>query len=215
MTLSLISGGLDLSVGSLLVIGAVFSASLTSYNNLFLPIVVLIIITMFLGFLSGLIISKFRIQPFIVTMSMMLAARGIVLTFTNERPILVNSKLESFAFLGRGYVKGIPVLVIIVIICYLIIWYILNYTSFGRNIYAVGGNENAAKLMGIDIQKVKMLVYTIIGIFAGLAGILLSARLGAGNPTTGSGYEMDAIASAVIIGVISNVLNLIGISSWY
>jgi len=236
MTMVLLTGGIDLSVGSLIAVGGVFSASMATYG--LIPALVLpIIITSLLGMISGLLISKIKIQPFIVTLAMMMAGRGIALVFSNERPIPVQIDSKIYTFIGRGKIlKYLPLSVFIMIIIYLAVWYILNQTSLGRNIYAVGGNEKAVKLMGINVNKVKVVVYTLSGFLAGIAGIIMTSWIGAGSPNAGETYELDAIASAVIGGtlltggsghitgtltgalimtMIRNVLNLAGVNSWY
>ncbi|MGB4411808.1 MAG: ABC transporter permease, partial [Atribacterales bacterium] len=235
MTMALLTGGLDLSVGSMLAVSGVFSASLTVYG--FLPALLLpLLITTFLGMVSGIIISKAKIQPFIVTLSMMMAGRGLALAFSNETPIASSIKSGFYVILGRGYIFNIPISVVIMLVIYLIVWYLLDKTSFGRSIYAIGGDEKAANLMGINVDLVKIMVYALSGLFAGLAGVIQTSYLGVGSPNAGESYELDAIASAVIggtlltggygkiegtlvgaiiIAMIGNILNLVGVISWY
>jgi len=236
MTMTMLTNGIDLSVGSLIAVSAVFTAGLSS-RGFILSVTIPILITVSLGLISGLLISKGNLQPFIATLVMMMIGRGIALLYTNERPIPIDlNVVHIYNFLGRGCVLGIPFPVIITLIAYVIIWYLLDYTSFGRKIYAIGGNEKAVKLMGINVTEGKLWVYLLSGFFAGLTGVLLAGRLGAGSPNFGEGSELDAIASAVIGGtrfaggygkiirtlwgaliivMISNILNLIGIISWY
>lgn len=238
MSMAILTGGLDLAVGSLLAVGGVFAASLTE-QGIFAAILVSLLITAFLGTISGVIISKAKIQPFIVTLAMMMAGRGFALAFSNEKPIAVATAARDsfFGKIGRGYLFDIiPVPVVITILVYLAIWYLLTKTSFGRCVYAVGGNEKGAKLMGVNVDRIKITVYALSGLLAGLASIILVSRLGAGSPNAGESYELDAIASAVIGGtlltggygkimgtligaiivtMVGNVLNLAGLISWY
>jgi ribose transport system permease protein len=236
MSLTLLIGGIDLSVGSVFAIGSVFTASMAQTGNLFLIILAPLLLGGLIGLFNGVLITKAKIQPFIVTLCMMLAGRGIALSYAHELPISISSDFAQLKFLGRGKIGFVPVPFIIVIIAFLAIWYLLSNTAFGRKIYAVGGNEEATKLMGVNVNRVKVVIYSLSGLFAAFAGLLLATRLGSGNPTDGNGYEMDAIAAAVvggilmsggkgriidalfgalIIGIISNVLNLVGIGSWY
>lgn len=192
-----------------------------------------------MGLLSGLIIAKLQIAPFITTLGMMMAARGIALVMTDGGvSVSVDTGLaETFRLFARSYLLWIPTPVWLFVILLLAGLYIARWTRPGRYIYAVGGNEEAARMMGLQPEKIKIAVYTANGLLAGLAGLILASRLGAGQPVTCDGWEMTAIAATaiggtllsggqgglggtvvgvLIIGVISNMINLQGsLSSWW
>ncbi len=240
MTFVILTGGIDLSVGALLAVAGVIAANLAE-RGLFIALVAAVAATTILGLINGLVIAKARIQPFIVTLAMMIAARGLALAATGEQSVRIAN--EDFTWLGRGFIAQdllgdkLPVPVLILIVAFGIGWLILNQTRFGRNVFAVGDNDEAARLMGLNISRVTVAVYAISGALAGLAGVMLASRLGAGQPVAGTGYELDAIAAVVIggtlltggqgsvlstlvgvllLGVIFNLFNLEGtISPWY
>ncbi|MBA2621720.1 MAG: ABC transporter permease [Acidobacteria bacterium] len=234
MTFVILTGGIDLSVGALLAVAGVIAANLAD-RGLIIALTAAVVATTILGLINGLVIAKARIQPFIVTLAMMIAARGLALAATGEQTVRIAS--EDFTWLGRGSVGFLPVPILILIIGFALGWLILNQTRFGRNVFAVGDNDEAARLMGLNVSRVTIIVYAISGALAGLAGVLLASRLGAGQPVAGTGYELDAIAAVVIggtlltggqgsvistlvgvllLGVIFNLFNLEGtISPWY
>src|SRR5206468_3618683 len=146
--------------------------------------------------------AKARIQPFIATLAMMIAARGAALGATGEQSIRVDAGATGFAWLARGEAGPIPVPVLLLGVAFLLGWATLRYTPFGRCVYAVGDNEEAAKLMGLRVDRVTLGTYALSGALAGLAGILLAARLGAGQPVAGTGWELDAIAAVVVGGTL-------------
>jgi inositol transport system permease protein len=209
MTFVIITLGIDLSVGSILGLSAVVAASLAQkprdsmmYPSLNLPIIVAILAGLAVGALAGLVngvlIAKFRLAPFIATLGMMTAARGLALIYSGGRPL---STLEDqYNFVGQGSIIGIPVPVYIFVVVAVVAHLVLNYTRFGRYVYAIGGNEQAAKVSGINISRMTLYIYTLIGVVSGLAGVLLSGRIGSGNPQLGTGIELDAITAAVIGG---------------
>jgi inositol transport system permease protein len=210
LTVVIISTGIDLSVGSIIALAAVVSTSLAQqpdatnlmYPGLQLPVVAPVLAGLAVGaacgLVNGFLISVFRIPPFIATLGMMTAARGLALIYSNGRPI---SKLTpEFNFFGQGEPFGIPVPIILLAIVAILAHVMLNSTRFGRHVYALGGNEQAARVSGINIGRVKLGIYVFSGLLAGLAGMILAGRIGSGNPTLGTGYELDAIASAVIGG---------------
>jgi ribose/xylose/arabinose/galactoside ABC-type transport system permease subunit len=236
VTFVIITGGIDLSLGSMVAVAGVLAA-LTAHSDAF-PVIVPIVVGLFSGVLMGLfngfVITKSKIAPFIVTLGTMTIARGLALIFSKGRPI--SNLSDSFNFIGGGNLFGIPVPIIILIIVFIICTTLLNKTVLGRYIYAVGGNEQAARASGININQVKLAVYAICGLLAGLAGIILTARVTTGQPNAGAGFELDAIAAAVIggtsttggkgtiagtlvgvllIGVINNGLDLLNVSSYY
>ena len=184
------------------------------------------------GMANGLVICKTNIPPFIVTLASMNIVKGIALVYTQGAPI--RCMTDAFKFPGAGYVGPIPTPVILMLIIFVIAIVLVNRTHFGRHIYAVGGNAQAARFSGINVSKVKFWVHTFIGIMAGIAGVVVASRLYSGQPTAGDGAEMDAIAAVVvggtsmsggsgrlggtligvlIIGVLNNGLNLMGVDS--
>lgn len=239
MTFVILTGGIDLSVGSILAFsGAICAKLLLSTSNILLSVIVAIIVGGVVGLLNGFIISKFKLQPFIATLSTMTILRGIVLVFTDGKPITLGSGelAVSFGNIGGGNIFGIPSPVLIMLLVFILCGFILNYTIVGRRVYALGSNEEAAKLSGLSTSKVKMAVYTISGILSAVAGIILTSRLFSAQPTAGTSYELDAIAAvvlggtsltggkgkisktiigALIIGVLNNALNLLDVSSYY
>jgi inositol transport system permease protein len=150
------------------------------------------------GFVNGFLIARFRIAPFIATLGMFTAARGLALIYSNGRPI---SKLEDgFNWLGQGAILGVPVPIILLALVALGAHLMLNNTRFGRHIYAIGGNEQAARVSGVNLFRTKIGIYTFSGLLAGLGGMILAGRIGSGNPQLGTGAELDAITAAVIGG---------------
>ncbi len=235
MTFVIILAGIDLSVGSVLALAAVVAASFAHPGEypVFVPILAGLFTGSLCGFINGLIIAKRRIAPFIVTLGMMTIARGAALVYTNGRPVIELS--DSYNKIGGKYVLSIPIPVIIFIIVVFIGSFLLSKTVFGRHVYATGGNKTAAELSGIITSRVIILGYSIAGFLAGLAGIVLSSRVMSGSPSTGQGYELDAIAAvviggtrltggvgtifgtiigALIIGVMNNGLDLLNVSSY-
>lgn len=236
MTMVIILGGIDLSVGSVIALSGVLAAGCVSRYGLAIPVAMLIgiIIGVVFGAFNGTVVAKTTIPPFIVTLATMNIARGLAGVYTGGSPVRVVSK--EWQFLGAGYVGGVPVPVIIMIIVFIISVLIMNRTKMGRYIYAVGGNMLAAKFSGINVAKVKFFVYTYSGLMAGLAGVILASRMYSGQPTAGEGAEMDAIAAvvvggtsmsggsgklggtligALIIGILSNGLNLMNVNSFW
>ena len=242
MTFVIITLGIDLSVGSILALAAVVAASLAQvpdedmmYPGLNLPIFVAVLAGLAvgtgMGFANGFIISKFNVAPFIATLGMMSVARGLALIYSDGRPI---SNLEKpYDWIGQGDLLGVPTPIVIFAIVAILAHLLLNYTRFGRYVYAIGGNEQAARVSGIRIPRMTIIIYTISGLLAGLSGVILSARIGSGNPQLGTGIELDAITAAVIggtsfkggigtvwgaivgamiIGIINNGLNLLSVS---
>ncbi|HEV2912446.1 MAG TPA: ribose ABC transporter permease [Pyrinomonadaceae bacterium] len=236
MTFVILTGGIDLSVGSLLAVAGVIAANLAG-RGMLLAVVAAVAFTTVLGLINGVVIAKARIQPFIVTLAMMIAARGLALAATGEESVRVDRLSETFTWLGQGKLGPIPIPVIVLLIAYALGWVVLNHTRFGRHVYSLGDNEEAARLMGLNVGRVTLGVYALSGALAGLAGVILASRLGAGQPVAGTGWELDAIAAVVVggtlltggqggvgstlvgvllLGVIFNIFNLEGtISSWW
>jgi inositol transport system permease protein len=246
VTVVIISTGIDLSLGSVLGFAAVVSASLAQqpgwkealYPGLQLPaifgVVAGLAVGAGLGAVNGLLIATFRIPPFIATLGMMTAARGFAYIYSNGRPV---STLNSdFLYFGGGYVAGIPVPIIIFAIVIVAAHLMLNNTRFGRHVYAIGGNETAARVSGIALGRTKVWIYVFSGLMAGLGGIVLTSRVQSATPALGTGFELDAIAAAVIggtsfaggigtiwgtvvgaliIGTMNNGLDLLNVSPFY
>src|SRR4029079_18929011 len=208
MTFVIITGGIDLSVGSVLAFAGVVMAS-TLHSGVPLPLALLIGLGVGLlcGIVNGLLITIGRLPPFIATLGMMSVGRGTALMFTEGRP--VSGFSENFRSLATGEILRIPTPVIIMIVVYAIAYFILARTKLGRYTYAIGGNEEAALLSGINVKLYKTLVYGLAGMLAGLAAILLTARLNSAQPIAGINYELDAIAATVIGGT-----SLLGGEGW-
>lgn len=239
MTLVILTAGIDLSVGSILALCGAFAASMISLE---MPVVIAVSVSLLggaaLGSVAGVVIAKGKVQAFIATLVTMTLLRGITMVYTDGRPISTGftDVADSFAWFGTGYVFAIPVPVWLMISVFGAIWYLLNHTRFGRYVYALGGNESATRLSGINVDRVKIGVYAICGLLAALAGIIITSRLSSAQPTAGMGYELDAIAAvvvggtslaggkgrimgtligALIIGVLNNALNLLDVSSYF
>ena len=237
MTFVILTGGIDLSVGSILGFsGAVAASCLASGQSMLVTIILTLVIGSGVGLINGIIISKGKLQPFIVTLATMTILRGATLVFTDGKPISLGSGTSSIAFskIGGGTIFGIPTPVVIMIFAFAICYYILTQTKMGRYTYALGGNEEATRLSGLNADRIKMFVYTISGLLASVAAIIITSRLFSAQPNAGDGYELDAIAAvvlggtklaggkgkitgtiigALIIGVLSNALNLLNVSS--
>jgi ribose/xylose/arabinose/galactoside ABC-type transport system permease subunit len=244
--LCIIALGIDLSLGSVLGFAAVASASLVQqpgwkealYPGLQLPMFIAVLaglgVGLALGGVNGSLIAVFKIPPFIATLGMMTIARGFAYIYSNGRP--VSTLNPDFLWIGGGDVLGVPVPVIIFGIAIIAMHMMLNFTRFGRHIYAIGGNEIAARVSGVNIGKTKLGIYAISGLLAGLGGVVITARTQSATPALGMGYELDAIAAAVIggtsfaggigtvwgtvvgaliIGVMRNGMDLLNVSPFY
>ncbi|HZT59590.1 MAG TPA: ABC transporter permease [Pyrinomonadaceae bacterium] len=205
MTFVILTGGIDLSVGSLVAVAGVVAASLAG-RGVLVALAAGVGCATALGLANGVVIAKARIQPFIVTLAMMIAARGLALIYTQEKTVSVPAAARGFGELGRGVIDlgplPIPYPVLILVAAYVVAGFVLNYTRFGRHTYALGDSEEAARLMGLNVGRVTMGVYTLSGALAGLAGVMLASRLGTGQPVAGVGWELDAIAAVVVGGTL-------------
>ncbi|HQD43888.1 MAG TPA: ABC transporter permease [Defluviitoga tunisiensis] len=196
----ILTGGIDLSVSSVAGLsGAVFAGTtLSSGGNVLLGALAAIITGIAFGVFNGLVVAYGKLPPFIATLATMSVGRGLLLMYTNGAPIW--GLPDSFEFLGQGSIFGIPVPFILVIISTLIVWLILSYTSFGRSVYATGGNIKASYAAGIKIEFILISVFAISSFFAALGGMVLTSRLGSAQPNAATGYELDAIAAVVVGG---------------
>ncbi|HIF9349373.1 TPA: ribose ABC transporter permease [Photobacterium damselae] len=239
MTLVILTAGIDLSVGSVLALCGAFAATLIAMEvPVLIAVPTALLAGAILGAISGVIIAKGKVQAFIATLVTMTLLRGVTMVYTDGRPISTGftDVADSFAWFGTGYAMGIPVPIWLMVIVFAAAWYLLNHTRFGRYVYALGGNESATRLSGINVERVKIGVYAICGFLSALAGIIITSRLSSAQPTAGMGYELDAIAAvvlggtslaggkgrimgtligALIIGFLNNALNLLDVSSYY
>lgn len=237
MTFVILTGGIDLSVGAILAFsGAITATLLSSGMDPILAILIGLLIGAALGAINGIIIAKGKVAPFIATLATMTIYRGATLMFTDGRPVSNLGDSTFFQMLGGGYFFGIPMPAITMMISFVILYLILKKTTFGRRVYAVGGNEEASILSGIKVDRIKIYVYSLTGFLAAVAGVILTSRLNSAQPTAGTMYELDAIAAvvlggtsltggkgwivgtligALIIGVLNNGLNLLGVSSFF
>jgi ribose/xylose/arabinose/galactoside ABC-type transport system permease subunit len=234
MTFVIITAGIDLSVGSIVAFSGVVLASAMHSGVPLLPSTFIgLAVGLLCGLVNGVLISWGRLPPFISTLGMMSVARGAALLYTEGRP--VSGFSASFRWLSTGEVARIPAPVIIMILVYGVAHFVLRRTKLGRYAYAIGGNEEAAILSGVNVKAYKTLVYGLCGAFSGLAAIILTARLNSAQPIAGIMYELDAIAAtviggtslmggegtvsgtligALIMGVLRNGLNILGVSSF-
>ena len=236
MCLVIITGGIDLSVGAIMALSGTLCAGTIAAGQLPIPVAILmgLAIGVLVGFINVTITAKMNIAPFIVTMATQQICRGLVYVYADGLPIRCDN--PPFNFLGNGYIGEIPITILYSIFFVIVIWLVLSKSQLGRWIYAVGGNKNAARFSGINVDKVLMIVYSISGFLAAFAGIIYCARMYSGQPTLGNGDETDAIAAVVlggtsfsggigkiggvvigilIIAVLSNALNLLGINSFW
>ncbi len=246
MTLVILTAGIDLSVGAVLALCGAITAGLLNNGiavpafNLYIGFTILgailagILLGSALGFFNGFVITKFNVPPFIATLAMLIMARGFTKLYTQGKPISIFP--DSFKKIGNGVFLNIPIPIWIVMVVVLLAIVLTKKMKLGRYIYAIGGNENAAKLSGININKIKIIVYTITGALAALLGLITTAKLDSAQIDAGTGYELDAIAAvviggtslsggkgtilgtvlgAIIIGVLNNGLILLDVSPFW
>ncbi len=200
MAFVIVTGGIDLSVGSVAACASVIAA-LLSGHGWFLALIVPILAGMLLGLINGLVITRLGILPFIATLAMLLAARGLALVLANNQSVSVATE-GGFINIGQGDLFGVPIPALIMFALYALGWLMLERTSFGRHALALGGNEEATRLMGLNVNALKLAVYTLSGALAGVTGVILASQFGAGQPTEGLGWELSAIASVVVGGTL-------------
>ena len=240
MTLVMLMGGIDLSIGqmmSFIGVGMAYLLKTAGWSE-WTVIIAGIAAAVFCQLVMGFIISRTKLEPFIVSLGFMTIYQGFVYLITNGREITLMGK---FTFLGKTYIQVTDTLrlyatVLLFILLVVIVWLVMKYTKFGRRVYAVGGNENAAYLSGVNVKNFKLLIYALNGLFVALAAMAQMSRLGTGNPLMGSGKEIDVIAAVVVggtalsggkgniwgtvigvilLGIISNALNILGVSPHY
>lgn len=212
MMFVILSGGIDLSVGSIMALSGVVAAGFSHPGEYPLPAAVFLagLAGSAVGLVNGIGVAYGKVSPFIVTLGTMTIVRGLALLTSHGQPVFGVSK--QFEAVSGGFLFGvIPRLVIYFLTVTLLGAFVLTRTVFGRRVYAVGGNETAARVSGVDVGHIKLAVYTISGFLAGMAGLLLASRLISGNPTAGTGYELDAIAAVIIGGVSLSG----GAGKWY
>ena len=233
-TFVILVGEIDLSVASTIALGGVIFASLQFVMPTMLAVILALALTTTVGFINGLITTKANVASFAVTLGSMAVVRGFALLYAHGRPIY--GFKASARWMGARYVGPIPVAIIFLLIGLLVMIYVLRMTRFGRQVYAVGGNEDAAYLGGISVHKVKILAFSLASFLAGFGGIIMASRLGSGEPIAATGYEFDVIASVVIggtslkggvgtvegtllgallMGMIVNGLNLQGVNPYW
>ncbi|HEF8772667.1 ribose ABC transporter permease [Providencia manganoxydans] len=239
MTLVILTSGIDLSVGSLLALTGAVAASMVGADvNAFVAVAGALALGAAIGACTGVIVAKGKVQAFIATLVMMLLLRGVTRVYTDGSPINTgfSDNADLFGWFGIGRPLGIPTPIWLMIIVFAAAWYLLHHTRLGRYIYALGGNESATRLSGINVDRIKIIVYSLCGLLAALASVIEVARLSSAQPMAGNGYELDAIAAvvlggtslaggkgrivgtligALILGFLNNGLNLLGISSNY
>jgi galactofuranose transport system permease protein len=200
MCFVIMTGGIDLSVGSTAALGSVVSALLSPYGML-VGTLGGVAVGLAVGVLNGLVIVRLRIVPFIATLATMLAANGSALILAKDQSVSVSYD-SGFTDLGQGDILNIPIPALIATVAYVVGSIVLNYTSTGRTVLAIGGNEDASQLMGLPVQRIKFLVYVASGGLSGMAGVILASQFGAGQPIEGVGWELFAIASVVVGGTL-------------
>ncbi|WP_343348768.1 ABC transporter permease [Terrisporobacter petrolearius] len=235
MTFVIISGNFDISVGAVAALSGVIVMRLaTTGTNLFLAIIAAIVVCAIIGLVNGIMVAKINVPSLIATMAMVTIVRGILLMITGGYPI--TQTIPMLDLLGNGYFIGIPMPVIVFILVVIVSYIVLTQTKFGRHVYSVGGNQDASKLNGINVDNQKIKVFIINAVLAAIAGLVLTGRLGTASPVAGDSYDMDAIASVVIGGtsvsggsgsvlktiigvllmsVINNSFNLLGIDIFF
>ncbi len=233
-TYIIILAEIDLSVGATLGLSAAVTAGFLSHGNLVVGLIIGMIVGLAAGLINGLLVTIGKLPSFIATLGTMTAFAGLTLVITQGNPITITS--NSFQYIGQGFIAGVPFPVWLMVILYVLFWFLLHRTHFGRYVFATGGNEEASRLSGINVKKVKLLSFIMAGVLSAIAGFILTARLSSAEPTAGSGMELDSIAAvilggtsltggkggligtvigAIILGVLDNGMNLLNVSAFY
>lgn len=238
MTFVILTAGIDLSVGALVAFTGVVTTSILKLNIPFpllfpLALAAGLLVGALSGAIAGVFVTRFNITPFIVTLALMTILRGASYLYTDGRPVW--GLPEQFSLLGSGRVFGVPLPTILMVVIYLVAHVVLRTTTFGRYVYAVGGNKEAARLAGINANRVLLRVYILCGVLASFSGMLLASRMNSGQPNAGLMYELDVIAAVVVggtslfggrgsiagtfigamlIGILRNGLNLMNVNSY-
>jgi ribose/xylose/arabinose/galactoside ABC-type transport system permease subunit len=232
--LVILTGGIDLSQGSMVALTSILVASLMQSFGVPISIIGGLLGVALLGLFNGFLVARTKIPPFVVTLGMLGIARGLALLISDAKPIAVTEK--AFVAIGRSNLAGVPLSTFLLLIAVVILALFLKHRKYGRHIYAVGGGEESARLSGVDVRKVKLLVYALSGFLTAIGGIMWTARLTSGSPIGATGYEMESIAAVIVgggsffggngtvvgttigvllFGQINSVLNLIGISPYW
>ena len=201
MTFVIISGGIDLSIGSTIALSGIMAAKLSGVN-IPLAILVPLVIGALIGLANAFIVTRLGVVPFIATLAVQMAVRGIAYVITDMKSIPTADETGVFTFIGRGYVLGIPFPAVVFILAAVVAAVVSKRTAYGRSTFAIGGNENAARMMGIRVERSKTISFVATSVLSALAGVILCSRLGAGQPLSGQGWEMDAIAGVAIGGTL-------------
>lgn len=200
MTFVMLTGGIDLSVGSIIGVSGLVAALLMVWGvHPLLAVVAAMLTGLVMGLANAWLINRLKVPPLIVTLGMMTALRGVAYMITGGLPVF--GFPESFTLLGQGYIWIVPVPVVIMVLAFIAGYIVLDKFTIGRYIYGVGGNEEASRLSGINVRKIKYFVYSVSGFLCGLAGVVLLARTNSGQPKAGTSYEMDIITAVVLGGV--------------
>lgn len=235
--LVIITGGIDLSAGAVAAVSGVAAAVMAVELGLPAAAAILggLLVGAAFGLIGGIIVAKGKIPPFIVTLGLSEVARGIAYVISDGKPI--SGLPKGFRALGRSSLAGVPIPIIVMVLILIITYILTKKLIIGKHIYAAGGNPNAARVSGINVDRILILVYTYAGLMAGLGGLVLTARISTGHPNSATGYELDAIAAtviggtslsaggigsvlgtligALIIGVLNNGLDILGVSAYY
>lgn len=235
MVMIILVGEIDLSVGSSqAVVGVITVWVLNATGNLFIALLSGVLTGAFLGMVNGLLVTRAKINSLIATLGTMAIYRGFAFVTTNA--VSIQAEVDSFMEVGTGYIGPVPIPVVIMILLFALFYYVLHHTSFGRYIYAIGGNVNAARLSGLPVTRMKMTVYIIGGVLTSLSAIILASRMFSGQPNAGTGFELQVVAAVIlggisltggvgsllgafigilILSVLSNGLILLNVSSFY
>lgn len=235
MTFVILLGDIDLSVGAVVGVASVVCGNLLEQGmNWIVVCIIALCVAIVFGIINGTLVAYFNFQPFVATLATVTIGRGAALAYSDGRPYIISN--PSFKAIGQGYIGKVPIPVIILVVVCAVGYIILNYTTFGRYFFAVGGNKNAARLSGVKTKRVEMSAFIISAICASVVGMILSARISSGQPNSGTGYELDAIAAVaiggtsmnggvgslsgtilgfILIGLLSNSMNLLNINSFY